>query len=195
MLNSHRSFMTLSDPHLARRRPNVSSTLTRPWWVGAVGAIASIFALSGCPRAGDTHTSTTARTQSRQPTEQPLRVGNQVGGVRDQPDYDVQAQDMKQRVDAILPSPLPPMSTACRDMLDVAIAFYTRHEGSDAPAVSMLQATRQRDQHACEAELSSAAAVCVASQMPTSATSALFGPRREDEFAWLLDQCARAYPR
>jgi hypothetical protein len=72
-------------------------------------------------------------------------------------------------------------------MLDAAAAMYGRTEGSTdgAAQVQRLHATRERDLAACEAETSPQAAVCVALLLTEEA----------GEWPWLLDQCARAFPR
>lgn len=113
-----------------------------------------------------------------------MRVGNQVKGVEAQPDYDAEAEQIRQRVEGLLPSPLPSAKAACNTMFDAAISSYRRADGDGARSVALLEATRTDDQAACEAETSAAAAACVA----------VLITRDGDEFAWLLDQCSRAFP-
>ena len=118
------------------------------------------------------------------------RVGNNdPRGVDDQPDWERQAVELKQRVDSRMPSELPTdKRAACEAMLDEALAFYIAVEGNaDQRAERMAQlaaSTRQRDLAGCMRETSIAAAVCVT----------LLLRDRDSEFPWLLDQCTRAYP-
>lgn len=113
-----------------------------------------------------------------------IRVGNQVKGVEAQPDYDAEAEGIRQSVEGTLPSPLPSPKAACNTMFDAVLSMYRRVDGDGARSVSLLEATREADQAACESETSSAAAACVA----------VLITRDGGEFAWLLDQCSRAFP-
>ena len=113
-----------------------------------------------------------------------IRVGNQVKGVEAQPDYDAEAEGIRQSIEGTLPSPLPSPKAACNTMFDAVISMYRRIDGAGAGSVALLEATREADQASCEAETSSAAAACVA----------VLITRDGGEFAWLLDQCSRAYP-
>ncbi len=113
-----------------------------------------------------------------------IRVGNQVKGVEAQPDYDAAAEEIRRRVDGSLPDPLPSATAACNTMFDAAISMYRRVDGDGARSVTLLEKTRKDDQAACEKETSAAAAACVA----------VLITRDGGEFAWLLDQCSRAYP-
>ena len=113
-----------------------------------------------------------------------IRVGNQVKGVEAQPDYDAEAEEIRSRVDGSLPDPLPSPKAACNTMFDAAISMYRRVDGDGARSVTLLEATREDDQAACEKETSAAAAACVA----------VLITRDGGEFAWLLDQCSRAFP-
>jgi poly-gamma-glutamate synthesis protein (capsule biosynthesis protein) len=117
------------------------------------------------------------------------RVGNDdPRGVDDQPDWESQARELKQRVDSRMPSALPTdKRVACEAMLDEALAFYIAVEGEAnqrAERMAQLQQTRERDVAGCMRETSIAAAVCVT----------LLLRDRDSEFPWLLDQCTRAYP-
>jgi hypothetical protein len=117
------------------------------------------------------------------------RVGNNdPRGVDDQPDWERQARELKQRVDSRMPSELPTdKRVACEAMLDEALAFYIAVEGDAdqrAERMAQLQQTRERDLAGCVRETSIAAAVCVT----------LLLRDRDSEFPWLLDQCTRAYP-
>jgi poly-gamma-glutamate capsule biosynthesis protein CapA/YwtB (metallophosphatase superfamily) len=117
------------------------------------------------------------------------RVGNNdPRGIDDQPDWDRQARELKQRVDSRLPSELPTdKRAACEAMLDEAVAFYIAVEGDAdqrAERMAQLQQTRERDLAGCMRETSITAAVCVT----------LLLRDRDSEFPWLLDQCTRAYP-
>ena len=113
-----------------------------------------------------------------------IRVGNQVKGVEAQPDYDAEAEEIRQSVEGRLPNPLPSPKAACNTMFDAAISMYRRVDGADAASVALLESTREADQASCESETSSAAAACVA----------VLITRDGGEFAWLLDQCSRAFP-
>ena len=117
------------------------------------------------------------------------RVGNNdPRGVDDQPDWDRQARDLRQRVESRMPSQLPTdKRAACEAMLDEATAFYIAVEGDAdqrAERMAQMQQTRERDLDGCMRETSIAAAVCVT----------LLLKDRDSEFPWLLDQCTRAYP-
>lgn len=117
------------------------------------------------------------------------RVGNNdPRGVDDQPDWESQARELKQRVDSRMPNELPTDKQAvCEAMLDEALAFYIAVEGDAdqrAERMAQLQHTRERDLAGCMRETSIAAAVCVT----------LLLRDRDSEFPWLLDQCTRAYP-
>jgi hypothetical protein len=117
------------------------------------------------------------------------RVGNNdPRGVDDQPDWERQASELKQRVDSRMPSVLPTdKRLACEAMLDEALSFYIAVEGDAdqrAERMAQLQQTRERDLAGCIRETSIAAAVCVT----------LLLRDRDSEFPWLLDQCTRAYP-
>lgn len=113
-----------------------------------------------------------------------MRVGNQVEGVEAQPDYDVEAEEIRQRVDGSLPQPLPSPEAACNTMLDAVLSMYRRVDGEGARSVRLLEATREADQSACQKETSASAAACVA----------VLITRDGGEFPWLLDQCSRAFP-
>ncbi|MBV1862013.1 MAG: hypothetical protein KUG77_26560, partial [Nannocystaceae bacterium] len=113
-----------------------------------------------------------------------FRVGNQVKGVEAQPDYDAEAEEIRQSVEGTLPSPLPSPKAACNTMFDAVISMYRRVDGGGARSVKLLEAAREADQASCESETTSAAAACVA----------VLITRDGGEFAWLLDQCSRAFP-
>lgn len=112
-------------------------------------------------------------------------VGNEVRGIEAMPDYDAEAKTMRTRVDPWLPSPLPQPKAACVSMLDGARQYYVDIEGEGSASVKTLEATREADLGACEAQTSPAAAACVAVMMS----------HNEGELPWVLDQCSRAYPR
>ncbi len=117
------------------------------------------------------------------------RVANDdPGGADDQPDWEQQARELKQRVDSRMPETLPTdKRAACTAMLQAASEFYAAVE-TDATQRAAQQAqldqTRAADIDGCVRETSVAAAVCV---------TLLLGDR-DSEFPWLLDQCSRAYP-
>ncbi|MFV8749908.1 CapA family protein [Nannocystaceae bacterium ST9] len=117
------------------------------------------------------------------------RVANDdPGSADDQPDWDQQARELKQRVAPRMPDTLPTdKRAACTAMLDAASEFYATVE-TDAEQRKTQQAllaqTREADIVGCVRETSVAAAVCV---------TILLGDR-DSEFPWLLDQCSRAYP-
>jgi len=115
-------------------------------------------------------------------------ANNDPGGVDDQPDWDQQARELKQRVDSRMPETLPSdKRAACTAMLDAVSEFYVAVE-TDAEQrqnqMAQLLQTRDTDIDGCVRETSVAAAVCV---------TILLGDR-DSEFPWLLDQCSRAYP-
>ncbi|PRP90736.1 Capsule biosynthesis protein CapA [Enhygromyxa salina] len=117
------------------------------------------------------------------------RVGNNdPRGIDDQPDWERQARELKQRVDPRMPNELPTDKQAvCEEMIDEVATFYISVEGNPeqrAARMAQLQQTRERDIEGCERETSIAAAVCVT----------LLLRDRDSEFPWLLDQCSRAYP-
>jgi hypothetical protein len=117
------------------------------------------------------------------------RVGNDdPRGADDQPDWNREALELKQRVDPRMPATLPTDKQAvCEAMLDEAAAFYVSLEREPERRElrrAQLAETRGRDLDGCIRETSIAAAVCV---------TILLGDR-DSEFPWLLDQCSRAYP-
>ncbi len=140
-----------------------------------------VLATSGCLRDNG---GTAPEADSMQ-----ARVGNNdPRGADDQPDWDEQARELKQRVDPRMPEQLPKdKRAACTAMLDAAAEFYVAVE-ADAEQrqerMAQLQSTREADLDGCMKETSVAAAVCV---------TILLGDR-DSEFPWLLDQCNRAYP-
>jgi hypothetical protein len=153
-------------------------------------ALTVLALLSACPRTGDGAPGTPDRPAG-DGSGRVLRVGNPSRGVDEQPDYDRSALEVRARVQGRIPEPAPPVREACTEMLDAAAAMYGRTEGSaegstdGAAQVQRLHATRERDLAACEAETSPQAAVCVALLLTEEA----------GEWPWLLDQCARAFPR
>jgi hypothetical protein len=141
-------------------------------------ALLALIASSGCVR--DNGNNAPAQLQSRVGNDDPR-------GVDDQPNWDQQASELKQRVDPRLPSPLPTDKQAvCAAMLDEVVAFYksVEAEREHSERAAELEQTRERDLAACVKETSIAAALCV---------TTLLGDR-DSEFPWLLDQCSRAYP-
>lgn len=111
------------------------------------------------------------------------QVGNQVRGIEAMPDYDEEAQALRLRVEPRLPSPLPSSKAACVTMLDVARQFYLDTEGEDSLAVRTMDATHDDDLADCTEQTNPATAACVSVLMAKS----------EGEFAWVLDQCRRAF--
>lgn len=117
------------------------------------------------------------------------RVANDdPGSADDQPNWDQQARELKQRVDPRMPETLPTdKDEVCRGMLRAASEFYVAVETDPeqrARALAELQQTHEADLAGCLRETSVAAATCV---------TILLGDR-DSEFPWLLDQCSRAYP-
>lgn len=129
---------------------------------------------NGTPPASDT-------MQARVANDDP-------GSADDQPNWDQQARELKQRVDPRMPETLPTdKDKVCRDMLAAASEFYVAVETDPKQrerALSELQQTFEADLAGCKRETSIAAATCV---------TILLGDR-DSEFPWLLDQCSRAYP-
>lgn len=147
----------------------------------ALLALLALIAPSGCLRdSGNTVANGNAHLRTQ--------VGNNdPRGVDDQPNWDQQASELKQRVDPRLPNPLPTdRRAACTAMLDEVTAFYksVEVEPQRSERAAELEQTRARDLDACVRETSIAAAMCV---------KVLIGDR-DSEFPWLLDQCSRAYP-
>ncbi|MCA9615011.1 MAG: CapA family protein [Myxococcales bacterium] len=123
------------------------------------------------------------------PSNANARVGNNdPRSIDDQPDWEAQARELKQRVDPRMPDPLPTdKQAACEAMLDEALAFYMAVETDPdqrTKRMAEMQETREADLEGCLRETSVAAAICV---------KLLLG-ERDSEFPWLLDQCSRAYP-
>ena len=106
-------------------------------------------------------------------------------GIEAIPDYDEQAQSLRDRVQPMLPDPLPAPLPACVSMLDAARQYYDDTEGIYASSTKTMVATRSKDLADCQTHTSPAAAACVAVLMT----------KREGEFPWVLDQCSRAFPR
>jgi hypothetical protein len=146
----------------------------------AVALALAMLAVPACLRDNNAGTNASPQLQSRVGNDDPR-------GVDDQPNWDQQARELKQRVDPRLPSPMPTDKQAvCAAMLDEVKTFYESVEGADQRAAKLaeLDQTRARDLEGCVADTSVAAAVCV---------TILLGDR-DSEFPWLLDQCTRAYP-
>jgi len=105
-----------------------------------------------------------------------------------QPDYDGEADALRQQITPRLPEPLATdRRAACTAMLDAAVAFYSDIEPDPtarAQLLADLQATRAADLGHCEQTTSVRAATCVQLRLAD----------RDAEFPWLLDQCTRAFP-
>jgi len=114
-----------------------------------------------------------------------MHVGNQAKGVKDQPDWNLEAQKLRGRIEGRLPAPLPKIEDACSAMLEAVHEHYRTVEGEGAVAVVTVAATREQDLAACIERTSAAAAMCVALAIQD----------RQEEYPWLLDQCSRAFPR
>lgn len=141
-------------------------------------ALVALLASSACVR--DNGNNAPAQLQSRVGNDDPR-------GIDDQPNWDQQAHELKQRVDPRLPNPLPTDKQAvCAAMLDEVATFYKSVEAEPerSARAAELEQTRERDLAGCVRETSIAAALCV---------TILLGDR-DSEFPWLLDQCSRAYP-
>ncbi len=125
-----------------------------------------------------------------EPASKPVpKVANpDARGVTDQPDYDRQALAVRSRVGPKLPAQRPTSQQACNAMLDAANEFYGVVEVEPEARVqiaSELQATRGDELNRCQAGLSPEAALCVT----------LLLSERDTEYPWLVDQCARAFPK
>lgn len=152
--------------------------------------LAAISLLPACSGRSDTTGTTQRPPHSRRATPDPLsglvgQVGNQVRGIDAIPDYDAEAQALRQRVEPRLPSPLPSRAAACTTMLDAARQFYVDTEGEGSWAVESMDQTHDGDLADCKAQTSAEAAACVAVLMS----------QNEGEFPWVLDQCGRAFPK
>lgn len=164
-----------------------ANSVSRRWRV--IGP--SLVLAAACSGRGDGATGGTQRPNGGGP-EGPQNpwsgvghVGNQVRGIDAIPDYDQEAQYLRDRVEPQLPDPLPSPQAACVTMLDAARRFYVDTEGEDSTAVATMARTREADLGACVEHTAPAAATCVAVLMAQS----------EGEFPWVLDQCSRAYPK
>lgn len=113
-----------------------------------------------------------------------MRVGNQVGGIDEMPDYDREALEIRERVEIRLPDPLPSEAVACADMLDGVRAYYVDTQGPESEAVAILEKTHDADLAACREKTTVAAALCVK----------LLAEERWGEYPRMLDQCSRAFP-
>jgi hypothetical protein len=168
-------------------RARVGAWLALVWlalvWLGGAAV--------ACTRGQDSQATNATRAPARgespgeaqSPT--PVRVGNQVGGVEDQPDYDAEAEGVRRTVEGRMPDSLPSRPVACKTMLDAVKTRYRRTEGEGAMAVRMLDETRSRDLEACTAETPASAAACVTVLMADEQT----------EYPRALDLCTRAFPR
>jgi hypothetical protein len=137
---------------------------------------------------------TESSTSTRAPAEAPVgpeavgqvlgHVGNQASGIDAQPDFDAFALRLQETVGPRLPATLPAPKAACRAMLDAALDFYEATEGEGSTAVAAIERARGADERRCVVETSPAAATCVAILLSDQA----------GEYAWLVDQCSRAFP-
>ncbi|EDM74554.1 capsule biosynthesis protein, putative [Plesiocystis pacifica SIR-1] len=157
----------------------------RPSPLALASVLAAASFASGCVRDNN---ATTGKTPAAS-TEQ-TRVGNNdPRGVDDQPDWEQQARELKQRVDPRMPTTLAgDHEAACVAMLEAAQSFYVSVEADPEireRRLDELRSTHAADLASCKADISEAAAVCV---------TILLGDR-DAEFPWLLDQCVRAYPK
>jgi hypothetical protein len=112
-----------------------------------------------------------------------MRVGNQVGGLAEMPDYDRDALEVRAAIVERLPDPLPPRGTACAQMLAAARTHYADVDGPQSPGAKTIDATRDAELEACRAQTPSRVAVCVTLLLGHGA----------GEYAKLLDQCTRAF--
>lgn len=160
--------------------------MRRLFWIPLLAMLCACAKDPGPGRSGGPGLAAPSKPHSRRRggPDGSIRVGNQVKGVEAQPDYDAEAEEIRGRVDGSLPDPLPSPKAACDTMLDAAISMYRRVDGDGARSVTLLEATREDDQASCEKQTSAAAAACVA----------ILITRDGGEFAWLLDQCSRAFP-
>jgi hypothetical protein len=111
-------------------------------------------------------------------------------GVEDQPDWNREAQLLRERVIPLFQeTPRPTQRhAACLAMHRAAEAFYAALESSVEQRTQLKKrwrSTRDADVGACESELSDDAIACVTILLAA----------RNAEYAWLVDQCDRAFPR
>lgn len=115
-------------------------------------------------------------------------ANNDARGAGMQPDYNGEAEALRQQITPRLPEPLPgDRRAACAAMLDAVVAFYSDIEPDPAARAQLLadlQTTRAADLGHCEQTTSVRAATCVQLRLAD----------RDAEFPWLLDQCTRAFP-
>ena len=159
--------------------------MLRPSPLRLCAALSLTLAAGGCIRDNNNVDSGKIPT-----TELQTRVGNNdPRGIDDQPDWERQARELKQRIDPRMPSELPTDArAACEAMLGEAATFYISVEADPeqrAARMAQMQQTHERDLAGCVRDTSVAAAVCVT----------LLLKDRDSEFPWLLDQCSRAYPK
>jgi hypothetical protein len=176
-----------ADHPVATARRGAATIRRRAWAIGAC-VVWSLVGVAGCSGRGDGTTGGPSRRASGlvSPWADTIdTVGNQVPGIEAMPDYDAAAEQLRARVEALLPRPLPSPQAACTSMLDNARQYYVDVEGEGSSAAQTMAATRKADLDACMVETSPAAAACVAVLMRKS----------EGEYPWLLDQCSRAFPR
>lgn len=119
-----------------------------------------------------------------------MRVGNQAGGIDDMPDYELEAQQVRDAVVDRLPDPLPQADAACATMLKAVHRHYVDQDGEQAQSVEVLEQTRDADLVACRERTTPAAAACVTVLMHEQQQA--YEPV---EYPKLLDQCTRAFPR
>lgn len=150
----------------------------------AVVLVVASCARPGEPGAGGVDQGGGAGEGAR-PRQRVLEVGNPSRGADQQPDYEGLASALRQRVVDRLPNPLPPVATACKTMLDAAVASYGRSEVDASDVVARLATTRDADLTSCTRTTSPSAASCVAIVLGDEG----------GEWPWVLDQCLRAFPK
>ncbi len=120
--------------------------------------------------------------------ERAWRVANAVPGYAAQPDYDAMAADLRGRV--VVLGSVGSGEQACEAMHEAVVAYYERLGSEDA--LDMLRATTSENVAGCARTLSESAARCV----PFVFTHPeVLAPGEVLEAAFVVDQCARAFPR
>ncbi|MGB1698397.1 MAG: hypothetical protein ACPHRO_00495 [Nannocystaceae bacterium] len=110
-------------------------------------------------------------------------------GADNQPDWDAKAAQLRARIGPTLRviEDADPREM-CARLLTEAGTFYGSLAGDDtspSSASGHLSQTAARDIEGCVAELSPRAIACVSASLS----------ERSAEFPWLVDQCARAFPK
>lgn len=165
-----------------------SAVFTRGWHAHFGAALATWFLVACSPPIEPVTTPEPPPKAAPAKRAQPAVANPDIRGVSDQPDYDRQALAIRTSVGPQLPDTLPTSLAACNAMLDAAVRFYKAVEKEAEireQLVAHLQHERGDEIRRCQADLSIEAALCVTLQLDELTS----------EYPWIIDQCARAFPR